>query len=100
MTRSSVLPMIACMAGMMVASVWPSYGLPGSATTWATNWPPRECRRGVGHAHLHTELVGLVCLSLADAFHLGCMQAVNLAAALVAVLRQHTLGQVQRPHER
>jgi hypothetical protein len=33
------------MAGMTVASVWPSYGLPGSAATWATNWPPRECRK-------------------------------------------------------
>jgi hypothetical protein len=42
---------------------------------------------------LHTGLIGLVCLSLADAFHLGCMQAVNLAAVLVAVLRQHALGQ-------
>ena len=51
------------------------------------------------HAHLHAELIGLVCLSLADAFHLGCVQAVNLAAALMAVLRQHALGQVQRPHE-
>ena len=56
--------------------------------------------QGRRHAHLHTELIGLVCLSLADAFHLGCMQAVNLAAALVTVLRQHALGQVQRPHER
>ena len=56
--------------------------------------------QGRRHAHLHTELIGLVCLSLADAFHLGCVQAVNLAAALVTVLRQHALGQVQRPHER
>jgi hypothetical protein len=33
---------MASLAGMTVASVWPSYGLPGSAATWATNCPPLQ----------------------------------------------------------
>ena len=37
--RSMVLPIIFSMAGITVASVWPSYGLPGSAAMWAMNWP-------------------------------------------------------------
>ena len=35
------------MSGIAVASVWPSYGLPGSAFTWVTNWPPLQCLRVV-----------------------------------------------------
>ncbi len=50
-------------------------------------------------AHFHPELVGLVRLALADAFHLGRMQRIDFAAALAAVLQQHTLGEIKRPHE-
>jgi hypothetical protein len=32
-----VLPTSASMSGITVASVWPSYGLPGGAFTWVTN---------------------------------------------------------------
>lgn len=35
-----VLPTSASMSGMTVSRVWPSYGLPGNAFTWVTNWPP------------------------------------------------------------
>jgi hypothetical protein len=42
-----VLPTSASMSGITVARVWPSYGLPGSAFTWVTNWPPLQCLRVV-----------------------------------------------------
>jgi hypothetical protein len=36
------------MSGITVASVWPSYGFPGSALAWMANWPP-AARRSVVH---------------------------------------------------
>ena len=38
-------------------------------------------------------------LALADAFDLRSMEAIDLAASLVAVLLEHPGGQVQRPQE-
>src|SRR5262249_59336324 len=52
-----------------------------------------------GDAHLDAELIGLVRLALADAFDLGCMQAVNLGAALPAFLVAHPAGKVEQPGE-
>ena len=51
------------------------------------------------HAYLDAELVGPVRLALADAFNLGGMQGIDLAATLVTILFQHAAGQVQGPHE-
>jgi antitoxin HicB len=48
--RLSVTPTCCSISGIAVASVWPSYGLPGSALTWATNWPPFECLRALPHS--------------------------------------------------
>ncbi len=33
-------PVSFSVASMMLPSVCPSYGLPGSALAWSTNWPP------------------------------------------------------------
>src|SRR5882762_9396502 len=52
-----------------------------------------------GDADLDAELVRAVRLALADAFDLGGVQGIDLAAALVTVLFQHAAGQVERPHE-
>src|SRR5450755_2293171 len=41
---------------------------------------------GGGNADLDAELVRLMRLALADALHLGCVQAVDLGAALPALL--------------
>ena len=41
---------------------------------------------GGGNADLDAELVRLVGLALTDAFHFGCIQAVDLGAALPALL--------------
>ena len=71
---------VVSMSGITVASVCPSYGLPGSALTCATNWPPRQRWSGRGDADLDAELVGLVRLALADAFDLGRVQRIDLAA--------------------
>ena len=38
MRRVSDTPICCSMAGTTAANVWPSYGLPGSAATWAMNW--------------------------------------------------------------
>ena len=48
---------------------------------------------------LDAELVWRVRLALADTFHLRSMEAVDLAASLMAVLVEHPAGQVQRPQE-
>jgi hypothetical protein len=53
-----------------------------------------------GDAHLDAELIGLVRLSLADAFDLWGMQAVDLGAALPAFLFAHPAGKIERPCER
>ncbi len=50
---------------------------------------------GGGNADLDAELVRLVRLALADAFHLGCVQAVDLRTALPALLGAHPPRQVQ-----
>src|SRR5260370_20512858 len=52
-----------------------------------------------GDAHLDAELIGLVRLSLADAFDLWRMQAVDLGAALPALLFAHPAGKIERPRE-
>lgn len=52
-----------------------------------------------GHRHLHPELVGHVRLALADAFHLVCVQAVDLAAALALALLENGGSLVERPFE-
>src|SRR5258706_3813786 len=44
---------------------------------------------GGGNADLDAELVRLVRLALADALHLGCVQAVDLGTALSALLSTH-----------
>ena len=55
---------------------------------------------GGGDAHLDAELVGPVCLALADALDLGRVQGIDLATALAALLFQHAPGEIQRSHER
>ena len=50
---------------------------------------------GGGDRDLHAELIGRVGLSLADAFNLGSMQAVDLPAPLVLPLLQHPAGEVE-----
>src|SRR5262245_33498371 len=52
-------------------------------------------KRG-GERHLHTEFVRSMCLALADTFDLGCMQAIDLAAALMAFLIKNPTCQMQR----
>src|SRR5882757_5061839 len=54
---------------------------------------------GGGNADLDAELVRLVRLALADALHLGRVQAVDLGAALSALLSAHTLCQAQQRGE-
>jgi antitoxin HicB len=90
--RLSVTPTCCSISGIAVASVWPSYGLPGSALTWATNWPPLERRC---HTHLHAELIGAVSLALTDAFDFRSMQAVDLVTPLSLAL----LAYLARPHQ-
>ena len=48
-------------------------------------------------AHFDTELVRLVRLAFADAFDLGGVQAVDLGAALTALLVAHSAGEVEQP---
>lgn len=50
-----------------------------------------------GDADLGPELIGLVCLALADAFDLGGAQAVDLGTALAAILPVDAASQMQRP---
>src|SRR5580692_8974449 len=54
---------------------------------------------GGGDAHLDTELIRLVRLALADAFHLGSVEAVDLGAALPALLISHPSRQAQQRSE-
>src|SRR5215213_4409280 len=92
--------MVFSMSGRTAASVCPSYGLPGSAFTWATNWPPLQRFEGRRHAHLDAELVGLVGLAFADALNLGSMQRVELPAtlALALILDPASPRERQREH--
>ncbi len=53
-----------------VASVWPSYGLPGSAFTRARIWPPAQGRSVVATGTLTPNPEGLVSVALANAFEL------------------------------
>src|SRR5262249_29798084 len=52
-----------------------------------------------GDAHLDAELIGFVRLSLADAFDLWRVQAVDLWAALPTLLIAHPTGKVEHPGE-
>src|SRR5258708_7796884 len=54
---------------------------------------------GDGNADLDAELVRLVRLALADAFHFGGMQAVNLGTALPALLRSHPSAKAEQESE-
>src|SRR6202165_205610 len=54
---------------------------------------------GGGNADLDAELVRLVRLALADALDLGSVQAVDLGAALSALLSAHPACQAQQPGE-
>ena len=49
-------------------------GIARQRCDWATNWPPAALEGG-GNADLDAELVRLVRLALADALHLGRVQA-------------------------
>src|SRR3979409_1844614 len=51
---------------------------------------------GGGHADLDAELVRLMGLALADAFHFGGMQAVDLGAALSALLRSYPSSEAEQ----
>jgi hypothetical protein len=51
---------------------------------------------GGGHADLDAELIRLVGLALADALHFGCMQAVDLGAALPALLLSQPPAKAQQ----
>src|SRR5882724_5947985 len=52
-----------------------------------------------GDADLDAELVRLVGLALADAFHFGSMQAVDLGAALPALLLAHPPAKAEQASE-
>src|SRR5713226_2472823 len=54
---------------------------------------------GGGNADLDAELVRLVGLTLADAFHFGGMQAVDPGAALPALLRAHPPAKAEQVSE-
>ena len=54
---------------------------------------------GGGNADLDAELVRLVRLAFADALHLGSVQAVDLGAALSALLSAHPPRQAQQLSE-
>src|SRR5258708_37189627 len=54
---------------------------------------------GGGNADLDAELVRLVSLALADAFHFGSMQAVDLGAALPAFLLAHPPAKAEQVSE-
>ena len=54
---------------------------------------------GGGNADLDAELVRLVGLALADAFHFGGMQAVDLGAALPAFLLAHPPAKAEQGSE-
>src|SRR6202051_2731172 len=54
---------------------------------------------GGGNADLDAELVSFVRLALADALHLGRVQAVDLGTALSALLSAHPPRQAQQPGE-
>src|SRR6266853_1205093 len=54
---------------------------------------------GCGNADLDAELVRLVCFTLADALHLGRMQAVDLGPALSALLSTYAPRQAQEMSE-
>src|SRR6202171_5065110 len=54
---------------------------------------------GGGNADLDAELVRLVGLALADAFHFGGMQAVDLGAALPAFLLAHPPAKAEQVSE-
>ena len=55
----------------------------------------QRCRDG----NLDAELIGFVGLALADAFHLGRVQGVNLGQEVALLLRHHPLAQPQRAPE-
>src|SRR3984893_7708268 len=100
MQRSSTVPMSASICGMTVPSVCPSYGLPGNAAGMCDELAAGGVLHRGGDAHLDAELVGPVCLALADALDLWRVQGIDLATALAALLFQHAPGQEQRPYER
>src|SRR3979409_1285329 len=52
-----------------------------------------------GNADLDAELVRLVRLALADAFHFGGMQAVDFGAALPALLRSYPPAKAEQESE-
>jgi hypothetical protein len=64
--------------------LWPSYGLPGSAFTWVTNWPALAWLIVVA-------LVGPMglALTLTDAFDFRRMQGIDLRPALTLLLLAH-----------
>jgi hypothetical protein len=54
---------------------------------------------GGGNTDLDAELVRLVGLALADAFHFGGMQAVDLGTALPALLRSYPSSEAEQVSE-
>ena len=75
-----------------------SKGLPCSALACSTNWPPLGFGPG-RHQHLTAELVRRPGFALADAFDLGDVQRIDLAAALPAILEPHRYRQGEQVGE-
>src|SRR5215207_8019677 len=61
--------------------------------------PTPAAVQGGGHTHLDAELKGFVGLALADAFHLGRVQRIDLLAPFALALVLDGPGQCQRPGE-
>src|SRR5579859_2977895 len=82
---------------MTAPSVWPSYGLPGSALAYSTNTPPGARPLVVVIEALTPKLVGRCGFALADALDLGSMERIKLPTALALLLRADLAGACQRP---
>jgi hypothetical protein len=77
------------MSGITVASVWPSYGLPGGAFTWGNELAALAVFEGGGNADLDAELVRPMGVALADAFDFRRVQGIDLRPALTLLLLAH-----------
>src|SRR4029078_2886020 len=91
----SIWARVRCLgAAITPPSVWPSYGLPGSAVACRTNTPPGGAGIGGGDRGFNAELVRRAGFTLADALDLGGMEGIKLPTALALLLRAICLARV------
>src|SRR5271166_3952012 len=100
--RARLAPIWVSISGILVSSVWPSYGLPGSVLTWAMNWSPFERASVVATDTLtpnswgRCALPSALGLDLSVHFDLGRVQRIDLPAAFILALVARPDGQRQR----